>query len=112
LQDKWGDAYPSAVKVWEDNFRFVEQLFDYPPEIRRVIYTTNAVESLNSALRKVTDRKGALPSVNALLKLLYLRVRSIEKKWTMPIQNWAIIRNKLDICKPGWNGENLNLKGN
>jgi transposase-like protein len=102
LKQKWGNNYPGAVKVWGENFKFVEQLFDFPAEIRKVVYTTNTIESVNSALRKVTDRKGALPSDDALMKLLYLRIEDLTKKWTKPIANWAIIRGQLDIVKPGW----------
>jgi transposase-like protein len=98
---KWA-AYPSAVKVWDENFGHVEQLFDYPSEIRKIIYTTNAIESFNSALRKVTNRKAAFPNDNAVYKILYLRAMDIAKKWVMPVPNWAIVRGKLDIVMPGW----------
>jgi transposase-like protein len=102
LKGKWGTNYPGAVKIWEENFVFVEQLFDFPAAVRKVIYTTNAIESLNSALRKVTNRKGALPSDDALMKLLFLRIEGLTDKWTKPIANWAIIRGQLDIVKPVW----------
>jgi transposase-like protein len=103
LEKKWGENYSGAVRVWRDNFRYVEQLFDYPADIRRVIYTTNPIESLNSALRKVTDRKGSLPGEDALMKLLYLRIQSLLEKWNRPLSNWALIRGKLDLLIPGWN---------
>ena len=98
---KWSE-YPSAVKVWTDNFRHVEQLFDYPSEIRKMIYTTNTIESFNSALRKVTNRKAAFPNDNAVYKILYLRTMDVSKKWTKPFSGWAIVRGKLDIVIPGW----------
>ena len=98
---KWS-AYPSAVKVWTGNFRHVEQLFEYPAEIRKIIYTTNTIEAFNSALRKVTNRKAAFPNDNAVFKILYLRTMDIAKKWTKPISGWAIIRGKLDIVLPNW----------
>jgi transposase-like protein len=98
---KWS-AYPSAVKVWTNNFRHVEQLFEYPAEIRKIIYTTNAIEAFNSALRKVTNRKGAFPNDNALFKILFLRTLDIVKKWIKPISGWAVIRGKLDIVLPNW----------
>ena len=101
LQESWS-AYPSAVKVWVEHFAHVEQLFDYPAEIRKVIYTTNTMESFNSALRKVTNRKSAFPNDNAVFKILYLRTMDITKKWTMSIPNWAVIRGQLDITLPGW----------
>jgi transposase-like protein len=101
LAEKWS-SYPSAVKVWRDNFSHVEQLFDYPAEIRRIIYTTNMIEAFHSALRKVTNRKAAFPNDNAVFKILYLRTMDIVKKWTMPIRDWAIVRGQLDIVLPGW----------
>lgn len=88
-------AYPGAVDVWVRNFAHVEQLFDYGSAVRRIMYTTNAVESVHSSFRKVT-KKGAFPHENALLKLLYLRVTELYGKWkNRPVQNWAIVRNQL-----------------
>ena len=88
--------YSGAVDVWVRNFNHVEQLFDYSSTIRRVMYTTNAIESVNSSFRKVT-KKGAFPNENALLKLLYLRVTELYKKWdNSTIYNWAMVRNELD----------------
>ena len=89
--------YPGAVAVWERNFSHVEQLFDYGSAVRKVMYTTNAVESVNSSFRKVT-KKGAFPNENALLKLLYLRITELYKKWkNSKVQNWAMVRNQLII---------------
>jgi len=89
--------YPGAVGVWERNWLHVEQLFDLGSAVRRVMYTTNALESVNSSLRIVT-RKGAFPSEDALLKLLYLRVKELEKKWRQrPVPNWALVRNQLEM---------------
>ena len=88
--------YPGAVDVWQRNFKHVEQLFDYPSAIRKIMYTTNAIESVNSSFRKVT-KKGAFPNENALFKLLYLRVTELYKKWEdSTIQNWSLVRNQLD----------------
>jgi len=88
--------YSGAVDVWERNFKYVEQLFDYPSAIRKIMYTTNAIESVNSSFRKVT-KKGAFPNENALFKLLYLRVTELYKKWVdSTIQNWSLVRNQLD----------------
>ena len=90
------NKYPGAVDVWERNFKHVEQLFDYPSIIRKVMYTTNAIESVNSSFRKVT-KKGAFPNENALLKLLYLRITELYKKWgDSSIYNWSLVRNVLD----------------
>ena len=88
--------YSGAVDVWVRNFNHVEQLFDYAALDCRVMYTTNAIESINSSFRKVT-KKGAFPNENALLKLLYLRVTELYKKWdNSTIYNWAMVRNELD----------------
>ena len=89
--------YPGAVNVWKRNFNHVEQLFDYGSAVRKIMYTTNAVESINSSFRKVT-KKGAFPDENALLKLLYLRITELYKKWNgSKVQNWAMVRNQLAI---------------
>lgn len=89
--------YPGAVDVWIRNWNHVEQLFDYGSSVRRVMYTTNAVESVHSSFRKVT-KKGAFPSENALLKLLYLRITELYKKWSeRPVSNWAMVRNQLNM---------------
>lgn len=87
--------YPGAVEVWKRNFNHVEQLFDYGSAVRRVMYTTNAVESVNSSFRKVT-KKGAFPNEDALRKLLYLRITELYKKWENgKVSNWAMVRNQL-----------------
>ena len=88
-------AYPGAVDVWVRNFKHVEQLFNYGSAVRKIMYTTNAVESVNSSFRKVT-KKGAFPHENALLKLLYLRITELYEKWKdRPVSNWAMVRNQL-----------------
>ena len=97
LNEKWKKQYPSAVRVWNDNFIYVQRIFEYPSEIRKMIYTTNAIESFNSSLRKVTDRKAAFPNEMAVMKILYLRTRDVIKKWTMPYSNWGVIRGMLDL---------------
>lgn len=103
FKSKWGNGHSKAVRVWTEQFKYVEQLFNYPVEIRRVIYTTNTIESVNSALRKVTNLKGALPGEDALNKLLYLRIQNLLKTWKGPVRFWSNIKKKLDICCPGWN---------
>jgi transposase-like protein len=98
LIEKWGKKYPSAVKVWNDNFIYVVQrIFDYPAEIRKMIYTTNATESFNSALRKVTDHKAAFPNEMVVMKILYLRTLDVMRKWTVPYPNWSVTAVSL-IC--------------
>ena len=103
FKSKWENSHSKAMKVWTEQFKYVEQLFNYPAEIRRVIYTTNTIESVNSALRKVTNLKGALPGEDALNKLLYLRIQNLLKTWKGPVRFWSDIKKKLDICCPGWN---------
>ena len=89
--------YPGAVDVWVRNFEYVAQLFDYGSAIRKVMYTTNAVESIHSSFRKVT-KQGAFPNENALLKLLYLRITELYAKWNgSSVQNWAMVRNQLAV---------------
>ncbi len=75
----------------------VVPFFDYPPEIRKVIYTTNAIESVNYGLRRLTKHRGAFPSDEALTKLLYLALRNISKKWTLPIRDWKAALNRFTI---------------
>lgn len=94
--EQWKD-YASAVSVWERNWNAVENLFSYPDEIRRIIYTTNTIESYHNQLRKVTTRKGSFPSEMALYKLIYLRTMEIHEKWNRPVQNWAKVLNQLVI---------------
>lgn len=89
--------YPGAVDVWTRNFGYIEQLFDYGSAIRKIMYTTNAVESVHSSFRKVT-KQGAFPNENALLKLLYLRITELYSKWKdSGVQNWAMVRNQLSV---------------
>ena len=89
--------YPGAVDVWVRNWQYVAQLFDYGSAVRKILYTTNAVESVNSSFRKVT-RKGAFPNENALFKVLYLRIKELYQKWgSRPVSNWALVRNQLDM---------------
>ena len=89
--------YPGAVDVWIRNWSHVEQLFNYGSAVRRVMYTTNAIESLNSSFRKVT-KKGAFPNEDAVLKALFLRLTELYKKWAdRPVSNWALVRNQLSM---------------
>lgn len=88
-------GYPGAVDVWVRNWVHVEQLFNYGSAVRKVMYTTNAIESVNSSFRKVT-KKGSFPSEDALMKVLYLRITELYKKWNnRPVPNWAMVRNQL-----------------
>jgi putative transposase len=95
--EKWDDKFPMISKSWRSNWARVIPFFAHPPEIRRVIYTTNAIESLNMSLRKVTKSRSSFPNDEAVLKLLYLALRNIAKKWTKPIQNWKAALNRFAI---------------
>ena len=94
FKERWSE-YPGAVKVWERNWHHVEQLYNYTNAIRRMMYTTNTIESINSSFRKVT-KKGTFPDETAVLKVLYLRVLELYNKWqNKSYRNWPIIRNQL-----------------
>lgn len=96
FKEAW-KQYPGAVAVWERNWVHVEQLFRYGSAVRKVMYTTNAIESVNSSFRKVT-KKGAFQSENSVKKALYLRIQELYKKWNgRPVTNWAMVRNQLAI---------------
>ena len=97
LEEKWGKKYPVAVQSWFNNWEHLSTFFAYDEHIRRAIYTTNAIEGLHRQVRKVTKTKGAFTSDAALLKLLYLVVMNVEKKWTMPLPNWALTFSQLFI---------------
>jgi putative transposase len=97
FEEKWGNDYPSIGQSWRRNWPQIIPFFDYPPEIRKVIYTTNAIESVNMSLRKITKNRGSFPTDEALLKLLYLALRNISQKWTMPIRDWKAALNRFTI---------------
>lgn len=93
----WDSQYLPISQSWRRNWSRLIPFFDYPPEIRKVIYTTNAIESVNMSLRKITKNRGSFPSDEALLKLFYLALRNISKKWTMPIRDWKAALNRFTI---------------
>ncbi len=95
FKEKYEKDHKRIVKKVEDFMQYLEPLFELPDEIRKCIYTSNAVESVNSALRKVTRGKGAFPSENSVFKILFLRVRDLKEKWNKPIQKWKIIQSQL-----------------
>lgn len=97
FEAKWGQKYPLAVKSWVENWDNLSAFFEYDTDIRRTIYTTNAIEGMHRQIRKVTKTKGAFTSDMALLKLYYLAVMDIAKKWTLPLQNWALTMSQLYI---------------
>jgi putative transposase len=86
---KWDATYPMVSQIWRRNWERIIPFFAYPGEIRKVIYTTNTIESLNMSLRKIIKMRGSFPNEDAAMKLLYLALRNASKKWTMPVQNWS-----------------------
>lgn len=93
----WDKRHPDISQSWRNNWSWLSVFFDYPPEIRKVIYTTNAIESLNACLRKVTKTRRSFPNDEAVLKLLYLALHQIAKKWTMRLGDWKPAMNQLFI---------------
>lgn len=100
-KDKWGDKYPYAFKPWEDNWNEVCNMFNYVPELRKIMYTTNAIESLNSAFRKFTKIRTVFPTDESLFKSLYLAQDKITSKWNVPYGNWGVIYSSLQIIFEG-----------
>ena len=101
LEAKWGDTYPIVIKSWRNKWHQLSAYFKYPEPIRRIIYTTNAVEAVHRQFRKLTKTKGAFPNENSLLKLLYAGILNATEKWTMPIQNWSQALSQLSIYFEG-----------
>lgn len=95
--EKWDKLYPSIAKSWRSHWQHIIPFFTYPAEIRKVIYTTNAIESMNSSLRKVIKSQQIFPTDDAAFKLVYLAMRNISKKWTMPIKEWKPALNRFAI---------------
>lgn len=101
FKENWGNKYHSAVQSWEKNWDNLTAFLNYPKEIRKLIYTTNIIESFNASLRKYTKNKKVFPNDNAALKSIYLAAQNIRKKWRKTRFNWAQIYNQLYICFPG-----------
>lgn len=101
LEEKWGKTYPLVIKSWRRKWENLSVYFKYPEAIRKIIYTTNAVEAIHRQFRKLTKTKGAFPNENSLLKLLYAGILNATEKWTMPIQNWTQALSQLDIYFEG-----------
>ena len=93
----WGDKYPAIVKSWRTHWDKVIPFFDYPKDIRRIIYTTNIIESLNGTLRKAVKTRGHFPTEDSLLKVLYLAIKGISKKWNLPLRNWTEALNQFAV---------------
>ncbi|MCA5006851.1 IS256 family transposase [Sphingobacterium bovistauri] len=92
--DKWESKYPYAIKSWRENWDELTVFYEFPLEIRKIIYTTNIIENMNGKIRKYTKNKLSFPTDEAVLKSVYLALREISRKWTMPIHNWGIILNQ------------------
>jgi putative transposase len=105
LETKWGKKYPVVIESWHRNWSKLTTYFKYSPAIRKLIYTTNAIEGFHRQIRKVTKTKGAFTSDLALLKLIYLATMNIQKKWTQPLHNWSLTVSQLSIIF----GERLRL---
>jgi len=97
LEEKWGKKYPYPIKSWRENWNNLAVFFKYPEEIRRIIYTTNAVENLHRQFRKVTKNRALFPNDDALVKMIYLAYKDISKKWTLPVRDWAFIFSQFSI---------------
>ena len=98
---KWDTTHPTVSAIWRRHWERIIPFFGYPPDIRKVIYTTNTIESINMSLRKVTKNRGSFPNDEAVLKLLYLALNNIAKKWTMPIRDWKAALNQFTILFEG-----------
>lgn len=95
--EKWDQKYPQIGKSWSANWNNLNTLFNYPADIRKAIYTTNAIESLNSVIRKVIKKRKLFPNDDAAKKAIYLAIKDASKKWTMPIRNWKPALNRFVI---------------
>jgi transposase-like protein len=101
VTEKWQDKYPNAMKRWDENWDVISPMFKFSNDVRKVIYTTNAIESLNSGLRRLNRQRSVFPSDTALLKALYLATFELTKKWTMPLRNWGKVYGELSIMYDG-----------
>ena len=99
MEESWGKRYPAAVRPWRDKWDLLTTFFRYPLELRKMIYTTNAIEALHRQLRKNSKNRGVFPNDEALLKLLFLNIKNITKKWTRR-RNWSMVMNQLTILFP------------
>lgn len=94
---KWDDKYPSISKSWRNHWPNLIAIFDYPPVIKKARYTTNTIESINSAIRKSMKAKKLLPNDASAMKIIFLAIEAASKKWTMPIRNWKPAMNRFMI---------------
>lgn len=101
FKENWGKQYPSCVKSWEDNLDILSTFYAYPPEIRRIIYTTNIIEGLNRQFRKITKNKPSFTNDDSLKKMLYLASKKIVEHWTARCQNWDQVIRHIEILFGG-----------
>ena len=98
---KWSDKYSYAIKSWRNNFEELTTFFEFPNEIRKMIYTTNVIENLNRNIRKITKTKSGFTNTQSLTKLIYLKMKDIENSWNgRSISNWTLVMNQLRILFP------------
>ena len=97
FEEKWGSKYGYAIKSWRENWDELTVFFDFPIEIRKIIYTTNLIENLNGKIRKYTKNKMSYPTDEAVIKSVYLAIREATKKWKMPIRDWGVILNQFSL---------------
>ena len=100
VTEKWEDDYPNAMKSWFKNWDVISPIFKFSAQVRKVIYTTNAIESLNSGYRRLNKQRSVFPSDTSLLKALYLATNEISRKWTVPLRNWGKVLGELEIMYP------------
>ena len=100
VTEKWEKDDPNAMKSWYKNWDVISPIFQFSADVRKVIYTTNAIESLNGGYRRLNKQRSVFPSDTALLKALYLATHEITKKWTMPLRNWGRVLGELEIMYP------------
>lgn len=101
VTEKWSEKYPNSMRGWKQNWDAISPIFKFSTTVRKVIYTTNAIESLNATYRKLNRQRSVFPSDTALLKALYLSTFEATKKWTMPIRNWGQVYRELSIMYEG-----------
>lgn len=100
FEERWDGRFPMISRKWRANWQYITPLFGYPEEIRKVMYTTNAIESVNAQLRKVNKKRGVFPTPDSVRKVLYLAIMEASKRWTRPVQDWPAARNQFAIIFP------------
>ena len=109
LDEKWGEKYPIVLNSWNNKWENLSHYFKYPYQIRKIMYTTNIIESVHKQFRKLTKTKGAFPNKDSLLKLLYMGIKNAKEKWTQPVHNWSLTISQLAIFFEGRLDEYLEL---